>query len=131
MSALLTPDALADTARARCETLGAPGDREERRRLRGTLGDGVRVVLFARATRDRWALRRVELVRRARDGRQRGFVWDGEGDAVRAVEWPAGAGRPAEVTTLPRGGPLPRALRALARRLLALPCAPRAADARG
>ena len=122
--AVLTPDALRDTTRVVCESLRVSDSVDVRRRLRALLPDSARTVLFVRARRG-GALRRVELVRRAPGGAQRGFIWDAQADAVRSVVWArAGAGG-AEVTTLPRGGPLPSAIRALGARLLALPC-PRA-----
>jgi hypothetical protein len=117
---VLTLDALRDTAAVQCERLGGPTDGQVRRRLRARLADSSRTVLFVRATRGD-TLRRVELVRRVPDGAQRGFIWDAAGDEVQSIEWRAGVARP-EVTTLPRGEPTPRALRALGRRLLALPC---------
>lgn len=125
--ALLSDAALRDTARVRCETLDAPTEPEIRRRLRATLADSARTVLFVRAARGAGTLRRVELVRRDPGGVQRGFIWDAETDALQGVEWPPGARGRAEVTTLPRGSPVPRALRGLGRRLLELPCRPRAA----
>jgi hypothetical protein len=121
---LLTADALRDSTRVSCRHLDAPAEPEERRRLRAVLDDSARVVLFARADRDSATLRRVELVRRRANGIQRGFIWNGETDVVQTLEWPRGARAP-EVADLPRGGPVPRALRALGRRLLVLPCVSR------
>jgi len=117
---VLTREALRDTAAVRCERLGPPTDRQARRRLRARLADSSRSVLFVRATPGD-TIRRVELVRREPRGGQRGFIWDAESDAVESIEWRPGVRRP-EVSTLPRGGPAARALRALGRRLLALPC---------
>jgi len=122
VGALLTADALRDTLHVRCEPLGTPAAPELRRRLRAVRPDSTRMVLFARAARTGGALHRVELVRRHADGSQRGFIWTAAGDVVQTIEWPATGGRP-EITQLPRGEPTARALRALARRLLALPCA--------
>jgi hypothetical protein len=118
--AVLTPEALRDTASVRCELLAPPNAMEPRRRLRARLADSSRTVLFVRASRGD-TIRRVELVRRERGGEQRGFIWDAATDTVQSIVWRVGARRP-EVSTLPRGGPVPRALRALGRRLLALPC---------
>jgi hypothetical protein len=128
--AVLTPDALRDTTRVGCETLGAPDTVDVRRRLRAVLPDSARTVLFARARRASGELRRVELVRRAKTGAQRGFIWDAGDDAVRSVVWARGGAGAPEVTTLPRGGPLPPAMRALGTRLLALPCPRRAPNVR-
>lgn len=126
IGAVLTDVALADTAVVRCEPMST-GDGAARRRLRGRLADGSHAVLFVRARRRDGALQRVELVRRDSSASQRGFIWDAAHDDVQSVVWArAGAPRP-ETTTMPRGGPLPRGLRALGRRLLALQCGPRAA----
>jgi hypothetical protein len=124
--AVLTPDALRDTTRVACEALGAPDTVDVRRRLRAVLPDSARTVLFARARRIGGELQRVELVRRAPSGAQRGFIWDAGDDAVRSVVWARGGAAAPEVTTLPRGGPLPAAMRALGTRLHALPCPRRA-----
>jgi hypothetical protein len=117
---VLTAEAFRDTAAVQCERLGPPSDRQARRRLRARLADSSRNVLFVRATAGD-TIRRVELVRREPRGGQRGFIWDAENDAVESIEWRPGVRRP-EVSTLPRGGSAGRALRALGRRLLALPC---------
>lgn len=117
---VLTPQALRDTASVRCERLGPPNVAESRRRLRVRLADGSRTVLFVRTARAD-TIRRVELVRREPQGDQRGLIWDATNDVVQSLVWSAGVRLP-EVTTLPRGEPTSRALRALGRRLLALPC---------
>jgi hypothetical protein len=124
----LSPAALRDTAQARCDQLrGAPN--ELRPRLRAKLPDGTALVLFARADQPGGTLRRVELVRRTANGGQRGFIWRADEDETSSVEWPFGRGEAPETTVLPRGGPVPRALRALGRRLLVLPCGASPAEA--
>ena len=128
LGTLLAPAALRDTARVRCDQLGGGVPGEVRTRLRARLEDGTALVLFARAERATGSLRRVELVRRTPGRGQRGFAWRADEDETSSVEWPAEQGLPPETMVLPRGGPAPRALRALGRRLLVLPCHPPARD---
>lgn len=119
---LITPAALADTARASCLPQGAPTGPDERRRLRFRRPDTVG-VLFVRADRATGALRRVELVRRPlTGGAQQGFIWDAADDVTREVNWVADRAEAVETGPLPRGGPAPRALRGLGRLLLVAPC---------
>ena len=94
----------------------------ERRRVRLRLPDSSAVVVFARADREGATLRRVEVVRRPTSDEQLGFVWDAAGDETTEVRWPAGPRGRMETARQPRGGPVPRALRALGRRVLALSC---------
>lgn len=124
LRAVLTPAALRDSTHARCDVMAAPkaDSTVERRRFRATLADSTRLVLYVRTRRSDGAVRRIELVRRESPTAQRGFIWDAKDDALQSIQWVPNATRP-EVTTLPRGGPAPRALRAIGRRLLALPCA--------
>lgn len=103
-----------------CVALSATSDGSTRQRLQGRLGDGTSLVVFARSSKS-GALRRVEFVRRAATGEQRGFTWDAEGDETKGMDWPAGS----TVSTsypVPRGGPVPRALRALGRLVASWPC---------
>jgi len=80
-------------------------------------------VLFVRADRQTGELKRVELVRRALTARtQLGFSWDAADDVTREFEWYADEANAVESGPLPRGGPGPRALRALGRQLLVGPC---------
>ena len=120
--AVLTPAALRDTARVRCDRLGGGAGGELRHRLRARLGDRTALVVFVRADSATGALRRVEVVRREPGRGQRGFIWNAP-DETTSVEWPAGRNTAPEAAPLPRGGPAPRALRGIGRRLLALPCA--------
>jgi hypothetical protein len=101
----------------------------ERRRVHLRLPDSSAVVVFVRADRDGATLRRVEVVRNPVAGEQVGFIWDGSDDTTLEVRWPNGvAGRP-ETARQPKGSPIPRALRALGRRALALTCPPDSLDA--
>jgi hypothetical protein len=120
----VTLDALSDSVSAFCQPLSDPDDAEVRKRLRGEWPRGHLTVLFVRADRSTGALHRVELVRRPPQGTQRGYIWDGDSDKTTAVEWTAGRRDPTTYT-LPEGTPAPRALRALGRRLLVLPCSGR------
>lgn len=126
ISAVLRPEVLADGGRAGCLLMPASVDAEDRRRLNVLLPDGGRALLHVRSRPETGELRRVELARRrADDAGQRVFVWDHVDDELRSLEWEPGerrARRQPEAVVLPRGGPAPRALRALARRLLVLPC---------
>lgn len=115
--------------RATCQQLEAPTAPRERRRLLAR-APGDTFVLFARADRATGALDRVELLRRQGGAGARGFIWEARTDTLRLIEWPPERRGRAEETVLPRGGPEPRALRGLGRRLLTLPC-PERLDATG
>lgn len=106
-----------------CVPLSTTSDGSRRLRLQGRLTDGLALVVFARATR-RGTLARVEFVRRLATGGQAGYTWDAEGDATTAMDWPPGS---TEATThpVPRGGPIPRALRGLGRIVLSWRCVER------
>lgn len=117
---LFSARALQDSSRAYCQPLSDSSSREVRKRLRGKV-DGRVAVLFARADRASGVLNRVELVRRPAAGGQRGYIWDRAEDVTKSVEWKPGGGTP-ETYGLPEGTPAPRALRALGRRLIVLPC---------
>jgi hypothetical protein len=94
----------------------------ERRRVRMRLPDSSAVVAFVRADRAGAALRRVEVVRRPLEGEQLGFIWDGATDQTTEVRWPGGPHGHTETARQPKGGPVPRAVRAIGRRVLALAC---------
>lgn len=118
---------LRDTSIALCQEMGHPSRTEERRRLRLRLGkvDGghdTTVVLFVRAQRSTGALSRIELVRRPREGLQSGFVWDARNDQLHSIDWEADRGDATSSAPVPRSSPAPRAVRALGRLLLVLPC---------
>ena len=125
----VTVDALRDSVTAYCQPLSDSGDAQVRKRLRGEWPRGHLTVLFVRADQGTGTLQRVELVRRPPQGNQRGYIWDADSDETTAVEWTAGRRDP-DTYLLPEGTPMPRALRALGRRLLALPCVGRAPGAR-
>jgi hypothetical protein len=105
-----------------CVPLSATSDGSRRQRLQGRVGDGTSLVVFARFTTT-GSLRRVEFVRRLTGGVQRGFTWDAENDATIASEWPAGSTL-ASTYPVPKGGPIPRAVRALGRLVARWPCPP-------
>ncbi len=102
-----------------CVPLSNTSDGSRRQRVQGK-PYGFGLVVFARATRS-GTLARVEFVRRLADGSQRGYTWDAEGDATTAMEWPPGSTQ-AESHPVPRGGPIPRAVRGLGRIVLTWPC---------
>ena len=121
----LTDAHLARTPDAECRTLGDSLPDvlvRERRVVRLRLPDSSALVVATYAEPEGAALRRVEVVRREIGGEQRGFTWDGDDDRTLEVRWPEGVfGRP-EAAPQPRGGPVPRALRAIGRRVLLLEC---------
>jgi hypothetical protein len=123
--ASMTAEALRDTSRAFCQEMGGASRTEERRRLRLRLGPDrdTTLVLFVRADRATGAIRRIELVRRPRGGLQSGFVWDGESGQLSSIDWTADVATATSSAPVPRSSPAPRAVRALGRLLLALPCA--------
>lgn len=103
-----------------CVPLSTTSDGSRRQRVQGRLADGLGVVVFARASRN-GALSRVEFVRRIPSGGQRGYTWDAQGDATTAMEWPPGSTE-AQSHPVPRGSPIPRALRGLGRIVLTWTC---------
>lgn len=112
---------------AACDELlqGAPSERRLRLRLR--LPDSSTVLLYSVADREHGTLERVELIRRIPRGGQRGFIWSVTRDRTESVWWndpSSGRGRRVERGEIPKSSPIPRALRALGRRLNTLPCAP-------
>ena len=78
--------------------------------------------LFERPPVDTGAVQRVEIVRRARDGVQIGFVWDAPRGRASVVRWPAAGGYRAEESLHPRNSALTPALVAAGRRVLTLRC---------
>ena len=121
----LTPEALSTPAGAQCSTLAEFRHGEERRRLRVVMPDSGTVILYTAADEESGALNRVEFVRRTPGLGQRGLVWNARLDATSSMWWfeaRRGGERPAERGNIPRGGPVPRVLRALGRQLLTLPC---------
>ncbi len=122
---LLEDPPSAPLALSECLVLDERREGELRRRLRLKLADSSTVVLYAAADRTSGALERVEFVRRTPREGQRGILWDGAGDRTTSVWWTEtdrGIRRP-DRGPIPRGGPVPRALRALGRQLLTIPCA--------
>ena len=128
--ALLVPSVLDSLPLADCADLRAPSPSEIRRRLQLRLADSTAIVLYAVADKTSGALERVEFVRRMPGNGQRGLTWDAVRDRTTSLWWsefPRGISRRAERGDLPRGGPVPRAVRALGRQLLTLSC-PDSAD---
>lgn len=122
----LDAETLAADSRAQCLTLEARREGELRRRLQLRLRDSSTVLLLAVADRTSGRLDRVEFVRRTPGQGQRGLSWDANGDRTASAWWPEferGGIRRMERGDIPRGGPVPRALRSLGRRLVAIPCA--------
>jgi hypothetical protein len=138
----LADAAIARTAGAECAVLDTSTAAGVRRRVRTSLADSSRLVVYVRAAEraraderdaawtvferglatDTGGLARVELVRRAPDGTQIGFVWDAPRGRASVVRWPAEGGYRAEESLHPRNSPLAPALRAAGRRVLALRC---------
>ncbi len=118
-------DAVATPTAGRCDVLPPRHTHEVRRRLRLRLGDSSRAVLYAVADDSTGQITRVEYLRRIPEHGQRGLIWDGERDLTTSTWWtdtPWGLSRRVERGEIPRGGPVPRAVRALGRQLLLLPC---------
>lgn len=124
---LLTAEELEALPLAECRILESVDDSRQRRRLRLRLADTSVVLLYAVADAQTAKLDRVEFIRRTpRDG-QRGILWDGDRDRTISTWWtetPWGLSRRVERGELPRGGPVPRAMRGLGRRLFVMPCEP-------
>lgn len=117
--------AMDDSLPDSCDVMPARQRHEERRRLRMTDADSSRVLLYAVADDSTGVLERVEYIRRIPKQGQRGLIWDGETDRTTSTWWSEtrwGLSRRVERGEIPRGGPLPRALRGLGRQLLLLPC---------
>lgn len=112
---------------AGCSELPPRHAEELRLRLRFREPNRITTVLYAVADRTTGSIHRVEFLRPL-DGRgQRGLVWDAESDRTVST-WFSDVSRTytrrVERGEIPRGGPVPRALRGLARQLVLLPCAP-------
>lgn len=105
-----------------CVPLSTTTDGSRRQRVQGRLADGRALVVFARVDR-RGAIHRVEFVRRLANGGQAGYTWDANGDVTTRTDWPPDLSN-ASSHPVPRGGPIPRALRGLGRLVMAWPCAP-------
>ena len=121
----LTDAFLSATPGAECrvlETALPEALRAERRRVRVRLPDSSAVVVYVRVPSAGVGLERVEIVRRPLHGEQLGFIWDAGDDRTTEVRWPTDLHGRTEAAPQPRGGPVPRAVRALGRRVLALRC---------
>jgi hypothetical protein len=110
-----------------CAILPARHAHELRRRVRLSFDDRASAVLYVVADDSTGSIGRVEYIRRLSGRGQRGLIWDAERDRTTSTWWTEtnwGLSRRAERGDIPRGGPVPRALRALGRQLLLMPCAP-------
>jgi hypothetical protein len=82
-------------------------------------------VLYVVADDSSGRIERVEFIRRVPGRGQRGIIWDGERDRTTSTWWNEtawGLSRRVERGEIPRGGPVPRAVRSLGRQLLLMPC---------
>lgn len=125
---LLDSASLVSLPLAECTVLDEGPAAEMRRRLHLRLPDSSVVVLYATADEMTGGLLRVEFIRRTPHEGQRGIIWDHERDQTSSMWWTeVGRRRRAERGGIPRGGPVPRAVRALGRQLVMMPCAESAA----
>ncbi|MBA3854075.1 MAG: hypothetical protein C0503_06645 [Gemmatimonas sp.] len=118
--------ALGDATLERCDVMPSRHRHELRRRLRLVFDDSSRVLLYAVADDSTGRLDRVEYIRRIPLRGQRGLIWDGEKDRTTSTWWSEtrwGLSRRVERGEIPRGGPVPRALRGLGRQLMLVACA--------
>lgn len=121
----LAPTIQKELALAECQNLDSPDPTLTRRRLRLRIDDAEAIVLYAVADADTGTLERVEFVRRKVSTGQRGITWERERDRTMSTWWREtawGLSRRVERGEIPRGGPVPRAMRALGRQLLTMPC---------
>lgn len=110
-----------------CFILPARHEHELRRRVRLRFDDQASAVLYVVADDSSGSIGRVEYIRRLSGRGQRGLIWDAERDRTTSTWWTEtawGLSRRVERGEIPRGGPVPRALRGLGRQLLLLPCEP-------
>lgn len=115
------------TENLRCAELPSRREHELRRRLRFRFENRSSGVLYVVADDVTGSVTRVEFIRRIPERGQRGLIWDGERDRTTSTWWNEaswGLSRRVERGEIPRGGPVPRALRGLGRQLLLLPCEP-------
>lgn len=115
-----------------CTVLPASAEQGLRRRVRFRFADRTAAVLYVVADDVTGSIGRVEYIRRVPGRGQRGLIWDGARDRTTSTWWTEtsyGLSRRVERGDIPRGGPLPRALRGLGRQLLLLPCQPEADSA--
>lgn len=120
----LTPEGLAAHS-TECNLLPTDRRRETRRQVAMKLEDGSTVLVYVAADDSTGALERVEFIHRIPRHGQRGLTWDGRHDHTSSAWFPEperGVRRRIERGKIPRGGPVPRALRAAGRQLLTLPC---------
>ena len=118
-------EALGDVSPDACDVLPPRRNGELRRRIRFLFADSTRALLYAVADDSSGHIERVEYIRRIPQRGQRGLIWDGERDRTTSTWWTEtrwGLSRRVERGEIPRGGPTPRALRALGRQMMLVPC---------
>jgi hypothetical protein len=128
---LIGTDALDSLPLYECIQIPGRRDDEVRRRLQVRLRDSSAAVLYVIADRELGALKHVEFLRRIPREGQRGFIWDRVRDRTVSVWWfegSAGISRRDERGDIPRGSPVPRAVRGLGRQLFIAPCADSSAN---
>jgi hypothetical protein len=117
---------------SRCRVLEPAPEGRTRRRVSFRFADGSSAVLYAVAQPATGSLSRIEYIRRVPARGQRGLIWDAERDRTTSTWWSearTGLSRRVERGEIPRGGPVPRAMRGLGRQLMLLPCVPAADSA--
>lgn len=122
----LTPEGLEELS-AECRLLPTDRRRETRRQVAMKMEDGSTILVYVAADDSTGSLDRVEFIHRIPQHGQRGLTWDARHDHTSSAWFPEperGVRRRIERGKIPRGGPVPRALRAAGRQLLTLPCAP-------
>ncbi len=120
----LTPEGLAERSAA-CRELPTNRRRETRRYVAMKLEDGSTIAIQAEADDSTGVLEEVEFVHRIPRHGQRSLTWERHHDRTSSAWFPEperGVRRRVERGKIPRGGPIPRALRAAGRQLLTLPC---------
>lgn len=118
-------DALQELPAEKCDVLPSRQAQELRRRVSFRFADSTRALLYAVADEATGRIDRVEYIRRVPLRGQRGLIWDGDRDRTTSTWWTEtrwGLSRRVERGEIPRGGPVPRALRGLGRQLMLLPC---------
>ena len=108
-----------------CVILPPRTTQELRRRLRFRSAERDTAVLYVVSDAQTGSIGRVEFIRRMPGRGRRGLIWDAQTDRTSSTWWNEmswGLSRRVERGEIPRGGPVPRALRGLGRQLLLLPC---------
>lgn len=123
--AFISEDGRSELAAASCTELESLEPGLRRRRLSLRLADTSSVLLYAVAERGSGTIDRVEYIRSTLRQGQRGLVWDAARNRTFSTWWidgPRGRSRRVERGEIPRGGPVPRALRGMGRQLFVAAC---------